>query len=243
MDPNSLANDETTTEATTEDTTQTTTSETSTEQTTQQTETPAAEYDVSQFGEAWLKDGKPDFAKIADHLKSQETRAAELAERKGEVPEAADKYDINLPDVGLHDAEGKPVQFDSNDPLVAELRELAHGNEWGQKEVDGVKTLFAKALKAMSDDSAASLEAHKTAELAKLDDDPAKAKEIAVSTAKGLVASFGEEAKGIADALVSADAVRAGQHILKKVNAEGSGTPPTSAEQGRKPDKQVFFGG
>lgn len=126
------------------------------------------------------EDKEADVSGDADPAEGEEAKADddtsedEAKDDKADlVPEKAEDYDLTLPDVGLKDEKGEPVQFDPDDPLAAEFREWAMANKVPQGEVAKLLGIFANGQKATFDATQGAMteaqEAAITAELAKLE--------------------------------------------------------------------------
>lgn len=62
------------------------------------------------------------------------------------IPETPDGYDFTLPDdSGLKTEAGDPFQFDPDDPLIAEVRAIAHADGMSQEALSKMMGVFTKS--------------------------------------------------------------------------------------------------
>jgi hypothetical protein len=150
-----------------------------------------------------------------------ELEAADAARRAG-VPESADKYELKVADtiVGL---DGKPIQFDAADPLVAGIMPVLH--ELGMSQ-EGVSKLLG-AYAAQEIEAAKEQAAFVTAEQAKLGD-AHKARTAAIHAS--VVAAVGaDDAEAIRQSMTTAAGVIALEKLVAKVTGVAVGAAPPAA--------------
>ena len=150
-----------------------------------------------------------------------ELEAADVARRAG-VPESADKYELKIADtiVGM---DGKPVQFDAADPLVAGILPVLH--ELGLSQEGVSKLLGAYAVQEI--EAAKEQAAFVASEQAKLGD-AHKARTAAIHAS--VVAAVGaEQAEAIRLSMTSAAGVIALEQLVAKVTGVAVGAAPPAA--------------
>lgn len=147
-----------------------------------------------------------------------ELEAAEAA-RKAGVPEAPDKYELKVSDdiVGL---DGKPVEFDPTDPLVAGVLPVLHEIGVSQEGFSKLLGVYAALEVAAAKEGAASV----AAEQAKLG---ANHKERTAALHGQVIAAVGAEAaEKIRQSMTTADAVIALEQLVSKVTGTPIGAAP-----------------
>jgi len=116
--------------------------------------------------------------------KDQEDKKEDEETGDQEFPTDAASYDLTIPEeLGLKDEKGDPLQFDKNDPLVEEFRNLAFDNKLSQDAASKMMGMYARAIKesieTSSKDQTAAIEQNKTDQLEKLKMKDANGKNIA----------------------------------------------------------------
>ena len=188
---------------------------------------PLADPQLAALGEGYLKDGKPDFEKIAEALKRAHT----------DLPEEGKDYEIAFPkEFDLKGADGEVVKLDAADPIVGQFKEWAKANGIGQNAVGGLLGIYGNIIKAAVGQNADEVKSRQDAEYAKLDTDRSKAEARALAASRGLSKALGDKAGPLIESMLTAGHVEAVEAILEKIN----GTPTKSPPSNGKADKQSF---
>lgn len=159
-----------------------------------------------------------------------ELEAAEAARRAG-VPEAADKYELKVSDdiVGL---DGKPVEFDPQDPLAAAVLPVLHELGIPQEGVSKLLGAFAAQEIAAAKEQAAFV----AAEQAKLG---AAHKDRTAALHGQIIAAVGaEQAEAIRQSMTTAAGVLALEALVAKVTGAPIGAAPP-AQSGSSYDETL----
>lgn len=151
-----------------------------------------------------------------------ELEAAQAAAGEG-VPEAADKYVLELPEpvVGL---DGKPVAFDADDPLVKSILPAFHEAKVPQAAVSKILQAYAATELAAAKAEADAATAYVAAEHAKLG---AGHKERTAALHGQVIAAIGEgPAEALRSNMRTADGVIALEQLLSKLQAPAMSAVP-----------------
>ena len=191
------------------------------------------DFDVTTLGEAYVKDGKPNFEAIA----------AALARSHADVPGEDEAYDLDFgEDFDLKDEEGKPVKLDPEDPLVKDFESIAREHGIGKGAAKALMGLYGKVIKSAVQVDESVEKARQENEYKKLGETPEKGKERALAAAKGLDASFGPKVRPLIAALTSASLIEAAEAILEGVNGEGSTSPTDDPATEEKSAAEILYG-
>lgn len=138
------------------------------ETTTTPTDDAAAIETKTAEGEA--KDASPNLADAskdsAEADKTTEKPDQKSEEKAPELPASADQYDFTIPeDLGLKDEKGDPLQFDKDDPIVAEARNVFFENKVPKEVASKMVGLYAKAMKETQEATLKSVQELSTAKI------------------------------------------------------------------------------
>jgi hypothetical protein len=189
----------------------------------------AEDFDLSTLGDAYLDGDKPNMAKIAEAL----------SRVPADVPAEGETYDLAFPDdFDLKDPDGKVVQLDPEDPAVAKFTEIATKHNMGKGAVSDLMSVYGDILKTIHTANTESVEANRTAEFAKLDTDPAKAEERAITAARGLINQVPQDKRSairpLIDQLTTAETIIAVETLLEVFAGEGAASPSTDGKAKKK---------
>lgn len=181
---------------------------------------PLADPNLAKIGETYLKDGQPDYEKIAAALERAHT----------DLPEEGKDYDLAFPkDFDLKGADGEVVKLDPADPIVGSFKEWAKENGIGQKAVGGLMSIYGQIIKDAHGQNVEAQKAAQDAEFAKLDSDRTKAEARVQTVARGLTAALGKEGAKLAgpliESLTTAAQVEAFEKLLEKINGTPAAAP------------------
>lgn len=190
--------------------------------------------DYSFLPQEYVKDGKPDIDGFKTHLTSLEATKAQVDERNGAIPENADGYEFQLPDIDFKEM-GLPddfkVELNPDDeftgPLLKEFGAVLHQNGIPQTAAKDFLGLLAK-YEALSH-----LRGHKEGEAAIAAQREAlgpKAEARVADVQRLLEARLApEEAKDLMGATLSANALKGLEKLMSSRGLGGGGTPPPPA--------------
>ncbi|MBI1359867.1 MAG: hypothetical protein GC155_06225 [Alphaproteobacteria bacterium] len=152
------------------------------------------------------------------------------------VPETADGYKVELPDIGIKGADGEPLKLDPEDPAVGQLRDWAHKHQLPQAAVDGALEMYGGIIKQSIELQKKAGDDRHEAQLKELGSgDSKKGSEYAVRVLKAALGAFPENDRtheqGLLDALRTPAAVKAIEALLNGLNAEGSGRDPNKGKE------------
>lgn len=188
---------------------------------------PLADPALAKIGEAYLKDGQPDFEKIA----------ADLARVHSDLPEDGKDYELAFPETfDLKGADGEVIKLDTADPIVGQFKEWAKSNGIGQKAADGLMGIYGDIIKAAHGQNAEAAQAAQDAEFAKLGEDRKQAEARVAAVARSLTAAFGKESKfagPLIDSLTTAAQVEAFEKLLEKMNGASTAAPKPNGKASR----------
>lgn len=194
---------------------------------------PLADVDYAGIDESYFKDGKPDYAKIAEALKGVQS----------DVPGEGADYEIAFPkEFDLKGEDGEVVKLDPADPIVAAFKNVAKENRLGQKAVNDLIGVYGEIIKSVVGQNEAEVKARQDAEFAKLDPDRTKAVERAVKVSRGLAAVLKDKAPALIETMTTAAAVEAYEALLTKINGDGTVAPPADGKGEKKSLAERMYG-
>lgn len=180
---------------------------------------PLADAGLAKLGEGYLKDGKPDFEKIA----------ADLARAHQDVPGEGADYTLAFPETfDLKGADGEVIKLDPADPVAAAFKSVAKEHGLGQKAVDALIGVYGDIVKAAYGSNADTAKAAQDAEFAKLGEDRTKAEQRVQAVTRSLTAAFGKDAKfaePLIDSLTTAAQVEAFEKLIEKISGAPAANP------------------
>lgn len=193
---------------------------------------PLADVDYAGIDESYFKDGKPDYAKIAEALKGVQS----------DVPGEGADYEIAFPkEFDLKGEDGEVVKLDPADPIVAAFKNVAKENGLGQKAVNDLIGVYGEIIKSVVGQNEAEVKARQDAEFAKLDPDRTKAEERAVKVSRGLAAVLKDKAPALIETMTTAAAVEAFEALLSKINGDGLVAPNDTAKVQKKSPLEILY--
>ena len=185
--------------------------------------------------EAFIKDGAVDL----DAIKAAYESKTKFEERASQLPQDGN-YTIELAE-DLKDAEGKPIQIDTQSPAYLALAKAAKEIGLLPTEVNQIATDYVRAEFEAAKAEQETLLAEQQKELAKLGANP----EVRIKAiADGFKAHLGDDdAKAFLLALPnSAAAVKASEKILAMLTSTSPNPVPVTSEASVLPNAQVFYG-
>ncbi|OYW44953.1 MAG: hypothetical protein B7Z36_05980 [Novosphingobium sp. 12-63-9] len=180
---------------------------------------PLADPGLAKIGETYLKDGKPDYEKIA----------ADLARAHQDLPGEGQDYELAFPETfDLKGADGEVIKLDPADPIAGAFKEVAKEFGIGQKAVSALLGIYGDVVKTAHGQNTEAAKAVQDAEFAKLDPERPKAEARVQAVARSLTAAFGKDAKlanPLIDSLTTAAQVEAFEKLLEKMNGAPAAAP------------------
>ena len=196
---------------------------------------PLADPALAKIGEAYLKDGQPDYEKIA----------ADLARAHQDIPGEGQDYELAFPETfDLKGADGEVIKLDPADPIADAFKGIAKEHGLGQKAVSALMGIYGDIIKVAHGQNTEAAKAAQEAEFKTLDEDRTKAEARVAAVARSLTATFGKDAKlagPLIESLTTAAQVVAIEKLLEKING-ASVVPPKANGKARKSDTELFYG-
>lgn len=197
---------------------------------------PLADAGLAKLGEGYLKDGQPDFEKIA----------ADLARAHQDVPGEGADYTLAFPETfDLKGADGEVVKLDAADPIVGQFKDWAKSNGIGQKAAEGLMGIYGDIIKAAHGQNSEAAKAAQDAEFAKLGDDRKQAEARVQAVARSLTTTFGKDSKfatPLIETLTTAAQVEAFEKLLEKINGAPAAAPKPNGKAGAKSHAERMYG-
>lgn len=160
------------------------------------------------------------------------------------VPESADGYKLELPDLKLEGVDPESLKFADDDPIAKAFREGAHERGLKQSDVNWLMEMYGQVMSTSFAQTKETLQNQRDAALKDLGGgDADKGRDYAVRVLSAGLELLGDKAKehetGLLAALTQPAGVRALEALFDEVNSDGTGPRPNNRGDNKRDNSRL----